>query len=45
MAEALDESFNAVEELEISQIEELASVPNFDNLATISCRGNCIRER
>ena len=45
MAEALDESFNTVEELEISQIEELASVPNFDNLATCSCHGNCIRER
>ena len=45
MAEALDESFNTVEELEISQIEELASAPNFDNFATCSCRGNCIQER
>ena len=42
MAEALDESFNTVEELEISQIDELASVLNFDNLATCSCHGNCI---
>ena len=44
MAEAFDESSNTVEELEISQIEELASVPNFDNVTTCFCRRNCIRE-
>ena len=45
MAEAFDKSFNTVEELEISQIGELASVPNLDNVTTCSCCGNCIRER
>ena len=45
MAKAFDESFNTVEELEISQIGEHASVPNFDNVTTCSCRGNCIWER
>ena len=34
MAEALDESFNTVEELEISQIKVFASVPNFNTLKT-----------
>jgi hypothetical protein len=44
MAEALDESF-ILEELDISQIENIASIPNIDNIAICSCRGNCIRER
>ena len=44
MAEALDRSFS-LEELEINEIEERASVPNFENLTTCSCRSNCIRER
>lgn len=38
MAEALNESLT-LEELEISEIEERASIPN------CSCRSNCIRER
>ena len=45
MADAFDESFDIVEELEISEMEEPASVPNFDNVTTFSCRVNCIRER
>ena len=44
MAEALDRSFS-LEELEINEIEERASVPTFENLTTCSCRSNCIRER
>ena len=44
MAGALDESFSRLEELEINQIEELASVANLENLTTCSCRGNCLRE-
>ena len=44
MAEGLDRSFS-LEELEINEIEERASVPNFDNLTTCLCRSNCIRER
>ena len=44
MAEGLDRSFS-LEELEINEIEERASVPNFENLTTCSCRSNCIRER
>ena len=48
MAQALDWSFNAVKDLEISQIEELAYVTNFDNvtlITTCSFIGNCMRER
>ena len=44
MADSLDWSFS-LEELEINEIEERASVPNFENLTTCSCRSNCIRER
>ena len=44
MAEGLDRSFS-LEELEINEIEERASVPNFENLTTCSCRSNCIPER
>ena len=44
MAGALDESFSRLEEPEINQIEELASVANLENLTTCSCRGNCLRE-
>ena len=44
MAEALDRIFS-LEELEINEIEERASVPNFENLTTCSCRSNCILER
>ena len=36
MAEGLDRSFS-LEELEINEIEERASVPNFENLTTCSC--------
>ena len=36
MAEAFDESFNTFEELEISEMEEPASFPNFDNVTTFS---------
>ena len=43
MADALEESFS-LEDLEISQIEELARLPNVDNITT--CRGRycCLRE-
>ena len=44
MANSLDWSFS-LEELEINEIEERASVPNFENVTTCSCRSNCIRER
>ena len=44
MADSFDRSFS-LEELEINEIEERASVPNFENLTTCSCRSNCIRER
>ena len=44
MAGALDESFSTLEELEINQIEELASVANLENLTTCSCRAKCLRE-
>ncbi len=46
MADALDLSFNSLEELEISQIEELATLPNVDNFTTCKCHGrySCLRE-
>ena len=44
MANSLDRSFS-LEELEINEIEERTSVPNFENLTTCSCRSNCIWER
>ena len=44
MADALEESFT-LEDLEISQIEELATLPNVDNITTCTCRGHCLRER
>ena len=46
MAEALDEALNStLEDLEIDQMEQLASDSYFDNNTTCSCRGNCLRER
>ena len=47
MADALDSSFNTLEELEISQIEELATLPNVDNFTSCKCRGRycCLREK
>ena len=45
MADALEESFS-LEDLEISQIEELARLPNVDNITTCQCRRRycCLRE-
>ena len=46
MAEALDETLNStLEDIEIDQMEQLASDSYFDNNTTCSCRGNCLRER
>ena len=46
MAEAWDETLNStLEDLEIDQMEQLASDSYFDNNTTCSCRGNCLRER
>ena len=44
MADFLNEGLT-LEELEISEIEEHASIPNFDTLTTCSCRINCIWDR
>ena len=44
MAAALDRRF-PLEELEINEIAECASVPTFENLTNCSCRSNCTRER
>ena len=47
MADALNSSFASLEELEISEIEQLATLPNVDNFTSCKCRGRycCLRER
>ncbi|CAB4018175.1 Hypothetical predicted protein, partial [Paramuricea clavata] len=36
---------NTLDEIERSQIEEIAQVPNVDNMTVCSCRGMCSREK
>ena len=47
MADALNSSFASLDELEISEIEQLATLPNVDNFTSCKCRGRycCLRER
>ena len=46
MAEALDKTLNTMlEDLEINQMQQLASDSYFNNNTTCSCRGNSLRER
>lgn len=44
MAEAPEESFS-LDEFETSVIENVAAVPNVDNITTCSCRGYCLRDK
>lgn len=43
MADALEQSFT-LEDLEISELEQVADLPNLDCITTCSCRGHCYRE-
>ena len=39
----MDESFT-LEEIEQSELEQAALIPNTDNITTCSCKGICLRE-
>jgi hypothetical protein len=43
--ENMAEAREPLEELDFDMIDQLASIPNIDNMTTCSCRGNCLRER
>ena len=40
----MDESFT-LDDIEQSDIEQVAQIPNADNVTVCSCRGICLRER
>ena len=45
MADALIEQSFTLKDLEISQIEYLATLPKVDNITSCSCHGHCLREK